>query len=353
MMGVNTKARSDRGHAAAGARVGARNRETERPPPTRRAASPMSLGSRAWGGVLKRTVSEFRRDNLTDLAAALTYYGILAVFPAIIVLVSILGLVGHSATQPLIENLGKVAPGTAKSVFTSAIDNLDKSRGAAGIIFVVGLAGAIWSASSYVAAFMRASNAIYDIEEGRPVWKTFPVRVGITVVMMVLLAISSVAVVLTGALAKQVGNLIGVGSSAVQVWDIAKWPALVVLVSFMLSILYWAAPNVKHPGFRWLSPGSILAVAAWLIASGAFALYVANFSSYNKTYGALAAVVVFLVWLWISNIAILLGAELNAELERGRAIEAGQPAETEPFAEPRDTRKMLDRSDAVGRARSA
>src|SRR2546423_349029 len=302
--------------------------------------APTGLRMSSWAGVFKRTLTEFRQDNLTDLAAALTYYGVLAIFPAIIALVSILGLIGHSATQPLIENLGKVAPGPAKSIFTSAIQNLNKSQGAAGIIFFAGLAGALWSASGYVAAFMRASNTIYDVEEGRPIWKTLPVRTGVTVVTVVLLAISSVAVVLTGGLAKQVGNLVGVGSSAVQVWDIAKWPVLVLLVSFMLAILYWAAPNVRHPGFRWLSPGAILAVAVWLIASGAFALYVANFSSYNKTYGALAAVIVFLVWLWISNIAILLGAELNAELERERFIEAGNPPEREPFIEPRDTRKM-------------
>src|SRR5437588_9356208 len=301
---------------------------------------PTGLTVGSWGGVFKRTVTEFRQDNLTDLAAALTYYGLLAIFPAIIALVSILGLIGHSATQPLIENLSKVAPGPAKSIFTSAIQNLNKSQGAAGIIFIAGLAGALWSASGYVAGFMRASNAIYDVEEGRPIWKTLPVRVGVTVVVVILLAICSVAVVLTGGLAKQVGNLIGVGSSAVQVWDIAKWPVLVLIVSFMLAILYWASPNVKHPGFRWLSPGAIVAVAVWLIASAAFALYVANFSSYNKTYGALGGVVVFLVWLWISNVAILLGAELNAELERGRLIEAGHPADREPFVEPRDTRKM-------------
>jgi membrane protein len=307
--------------------------------------TPSGLRARSWGGVFKRTVTEFRQDNLTDLAAALTYYGVLAIFPAIIALVSILGLIGHSATQPLIENLGKVAPGPAKSIFTSAIQNLNKSQGAAGIIFIAGLAGALWAASGYVAAFMRASNAIYDVEEGRPIWKTLPVRVGVTVVMVILLAISSVAIVLTGGLAKQLGTLIGVGSSAVQVWDIAKWPVLVLLVSFMLAILYWAAPNVKHPGFRWLSPGGMLAVAVWLIASGAFALYVANFSSYNKTYGALAAIVVFLVWLWISNIAILLGAEFNAELERGRCIEAGNPPDREPFIEPRDTRKMKTKEE--------
>ena len=198
----------------------------------------------------------------------------------------------------------------------------------------------IWAASGYVGAFMRASNRIYDIEEGRPIWKTVPVRLGVTVVMVILLALSSVAVVLTGGLARQAGKLLGVGSTAVSVWDIAKWPVLLGIVSLMFAILYWAAPNVRHPGFRALSPGGIVAVAAWVIASAAFALYVANFSSYNKTYGALAAVVVFLVWLWVSNVAALLGAEFNAELERGRWIEAGHPADEEPFVEPRDTRKM-------------
>src|SRR6202035_1240114 len=281
-------------------------------------ASPTGLSLRSWLGVIGRTVREFRRDNLTDLAAALTYYGVLAVFPALIALVSVLGLVGHSATQPLIENLGKVAPGPAKSIFTSAIRGIQKSRGAAGVIFIASVAGALWSASAYVAAFMRASNVIYDVEEGRPIWRTMPVRVGVTIVMVFLLAASTVAVVLTGSLAKDVGGLLGVASSAVGVWDIAKWPLLLVIVSGMFTLLYWASPNVKQVGVRWLTPGGTLAVAAWVLASGAFALYVANFSSYNETYGALAAVVVFLVWLWLSNIAVLLGAEFNAELERGR-----------------------------------
>jgi membrane protein len=303
-------------------------------------SGPTKLGARSWLGVLKRTVAEFRQDNLTDWAAALTYYGVLAIFPAIIALVSILGLVGTSATQPLLDNIGKVAPGPAKTILTSAIRNLQKGQGAAGIIFFVGLAGALWSASGYVAAFMRASNAIYDIEEGRPIWKTLPLRVGMTLVLVVLLAISAVAVVLTGGLAKQVGNVIGVGSSAVNVWDIAKWPVLLLIVSFMFALLYWASPNAKHAGFRWVSPGGLFAVIVWVIASAAFAFYVAHFSSYNKTYGALAGIVVFLVWLWISNIAVLLGAELNAELERGRRIEAGHPTDREPFVEPRDTRKL-------------
>jgi membrane protein len=294
-----------------------------------------------WWPVLKRTFKEFKDDNLTDWAAALTYYSVLAIFPALIVLVSLLGLIGESATQPLIDNLGSVAPGPAREIMTNALENLQGDRGAAGVLFVVGLLAALWSASGYVAAFMRASNSIYDMEEGRPVWKTLPVRVGLTLVLLFLLAITAIAVVLTGGIAQKVGDLIGLGSSAVDAWNIAKWPVLLLVVSFMFALLYWAAPNVKHPGFRWISPGGVLAVVAWLIASGAFALYVSNFGSYNKTYGALGGVVVFLVWLWISNIVILLGAEFNAELERERAIEDGmRPEDKEPFAEPRDTRKM-------------
>jgi len=302
---------------------------------------PTDLGARGWWAALKRTFREFKEDNLSDRAAALTYYSVLAIFPALIVLVSILGLVGESATKPLIDNLGTVAPGPAKQIFTDAIKNLQGDQGAAGVVFVIGLLGALWSASGYVAAFMRTSNAIYDMPEGRPVWKTLPVRVGLTIVLLVLLAVSTIAVVLTGGLAEKVGDLIGLGSTAVTVWNIAKWPVLLLVVSFMFALLYWAAPNVKQPGFRWVSPGGILAVVGWLIASGAFALYVGNFGSYNKTYGSLGGVIVFLVWLWISNIVILLGAEFNAELERGRAIEAGmRPEDKEPFAEPRDTRKM-------------
>ena len=311
-------------------------------PGERAPEGPTDLKRRSWVGVLKRSVSEFKEDNLTDWAAALTYYGILAIFPALIVLVSVLGLIGDSATQPLIDNLGEVAPGPAQEIFTSAIENLQGSQGAAGVFFILGLAGALWSASGYVAAFMRASNSIYDIEEGRPIWKTVPTRVVLTLVLLILLAISAVAVTLTGGLAKEVGGVLGLSDTAITVWNIAKWPVLLLVVSFMFGLLYWAAPNVKHPKFRWVTPGGVLAVIGWVIASLAFAFYVANFGSYNKTYGALAGPIVFLVWLWVSNIMVLLGAEFNAELERGRAIEAGHPEHEEPFVEPRDTRKMSD-----------
>ena len=316
--------------------------QAERDSRERAPEKPSRLRKRSWFGVLKRTIREFKEDNVTDWAAALTYYGVLAIFPAIIALVSVLGLIGPSATQPLITNVGQLAPGSVHTILTQAIQNLEHSRGAAGLLFIVGIAGAIWSASGYIAAFMRASNAIYDIEEGRPIWMTLPVRIFITVLMLALLAISAIAVVMTGSLAAQIGKVLGVGSTAVRVWDIAKWPVLLLVVSFMFSILYWAAPNVKHPGFRWLSPGGVFAVAIWVIASGLFAFYVANFSSYNKTYGTLAGVIIFLVWLWISNIAVLLGAEWNAEIERARVIESGQPADEEPFVEPRRAPKQRE-----------
>jgi membrane protein len=304
------------------------------------ADTPTDLEKRSWWGTLKRTGKEFQEDNLTDWAAALTYYGVLSIFPALLALVSILGLVGDSATQPLIDNLGKVAPGAAKDIFTSAIENLQKSSGAAGIAFIVGLALALWSASGYVAAFMRASNAIYDVGEGRPIWKTVPTRVLTTLVLLLMLALVAVGVTFTGGLAEQAGKVIGVEGTAITVWNIAKWPVILLIVITMFAILYWAAPNVKHPKFRWISPGGVVAVVVWIVASAAFAFYVANFGSYNKTYGALAGVIVFLLWLWISNIAVLLGAEFNAELERSRQIEAGHPEDREPFLEPRDTRKL-------------
>jgi membrane protein len=301
---------------------------------------PGELDRGSWWQAIKRTVREFREDNLTDWAAALTYYAILAVFPALLALVSIVGLMGSSTTQSLIDNLGQVAPGPAKDIFTSAIENLQQNQGAAGIMLIVGLALAIWSASGYVSAFMRASNTIYDVEEGRPVWKSVPTRVGTTLVLLLLLAITAVGVVLTGGLAEQVGKVLGIDKTAVDVWNIAKWPVLIGIVSLMFAILYYAAPNVKHPKFRWVSPGGVVAVILWIAASAAFAFYVASFSSYNETYGAIGGVIVFLTWLWITNIAVLFGAELNAELERGRQIEAGMPEKREPFLEPRDTRKM-------------
>ena len=294
---------------------------------------------RSWKAVPKRTLKEFKDDNLTDWAAALTYYGVLSIFPALLALVSILGLLGTSTIRPLIDNLGAIAPGAARDVLSGILEQLEHNRGGAGIALIIGIALALWSASGYIAAFMRASNIVYDIGEGRPVWKTLPTRLAITVVVVVLLAAIAVGVVFTGGLAERTGEVLGLGDTAVTVWNIAKWPVMIVLFMLIVALLYWASPNVKRP-FRWVSPGSVMAVVIWIVASALFALYVANFGSYNRTYGSVAAIIIFLIWTWISNIAILLGLEFNAELERGRALETGHPPGDEPYVEPRDTRKL-------------
>jgi membrane protein len=308
------------------------------------AERPTQLPGRSWWAAVKRTIREFRVDNLSDWAAALTYYGVLSIFPALLVLVSLIDLAGRGTIRTLLDNLGQVAPGSVNQILATAIKNLQATRGSAGVLALVGLAVALWSASGYIAAFMRASNAIYDVPEGRPIWKTLPIRLGVTVVVMVLLAVSAVAVVATGGVADRLGRLLGIGSAAVTAWNILKWPVLLLVVSFMFALLYWASPNARQ-GFRWVTPGGILAVVVWVLASVAFAIYVANFGSYNKTYGSLASVIIFLVWLWLSNTAILLGAELNAELERGRAIAGGHPEDREPYMELRDTSKIRERDD--------
>jgi len=297
---------------------------------------------------LKRTFKEFSADDLTDSAAALTYYGVLALFPAIIALVSIIGLVGSSATDPLLENVGKVAPGPAREILTDAINNLASSQGAAGFAFVLGLLLALNAASGYVGAFTRASNEIYEVKEGRPIWKLKPAQIAITLVLILLLVVVAVGVTVTGPLADQVGKVLGVGSAATPVWDLAKIPVLLAVVSFMIAFLYWAAPNVKQPGFKFVSPGGVVALVIWIVASLLFAFYVANFGSYNKTYGSLGGVIAFLVWLWITNIAILFGAEFNAELQRSQQREAGERAPLdEPFLEPRDASK-LEKQESKG-----
>ncbi|GAA4785272.1 YihY/virulence factor BrkB family protein [Streptomyces ziwulingensis] len=310
--------------------------------------NPAKLGKRSWGAVFKGTVKEFKDDELTDRAAALTYYGVLALFPALLVLVSLLGIAGKSTTDQVLDNVKKLAPGSARDIISDAVQQLQGGGGIGSVMAVVGIVLALWSASGYVAAFIRTANAVYDMPEGRPVWKLLPVRLGVTVVLLVLAVASALIVVFTGGLAREAGSWLGIGDTALTVWSLAKWPVLVILVIIMIAILFWATPNVKGRGFRWITPGSVLALVIWLIASAAFAFYVANFASYNKTYGTLAGVIVFLVWLWISNIAILLGLEFDAELARQRAVAGGMHPREEPYVPPRDTSTWddQDRRDA-------
>jgi membrane protein len=291
---------------------------------------------------VKRTFTEFSEDNMSDWAAALTYYGLLSLFPALIAMVSIIGLVGDpkTTTKTITDVVTQLGPKSAASTFSGPIKSITAHKSAAGILFVVGLATALWSASGYVGAFMRAANIIYETPEGRPFWKLRPLQILVTLVMIILLILLALGVVLTGPVVKAVASPIGVGSTAVSVWNIAKWPVMVLVVILMFGVLFHAAPNVKLRGFKWVTPGAAFAIVLWLLVSVAFAFYVANFGSYDKTYGSLGGVVALLVWVWITNCALLLGMELNAERERSREIEEGVPrAEREIQLEPRDEPK--------------
>lgn len=301
-----------------------------------RLRGPADLPWRSWWGVVTRSVGEFQRDNLTDWAAALTYYSVLSLFPGLIVLTAGLGMLGRDDTRALVDTMREIAPGSGTDLLVDAVNNIEEAQTPAGPLALLGLASALWTASAYIGAFMRATNAIYDIAEGRPVWKTVPVRVALTAAVVVLLGVCTVGVVVSGSLAEQIGRWLGLGHATITVWGIAKWPVMMVLIALVFALLYWAAPNVRQPGFRWLTPGSALAVLVWAGASWGFAFYVGHFGSYNRVYGSLGGVVVFLVWLWISNIAVLLGAELDAELARARSMAHGHPEDDEPYLPPRD-----------------
>lgn len=304
--------------------------------------SPTALGKRTWFATVKRTAKEFSNDNLTDWAAALTYYAVLSIFPALIAMMSILGLVVDPATitRVITDVVSQLGPQSAVDTFTGPLEEISKNQETAFVGLIVGVTLAIWTASNYVGAFMRASNAVYEREEGRPFWKLKPLQLLVTLVLVLLAAAVVVALIVSGPVAEAIGSAIGLGDTAVTVWQIGKWPVMLLVVMVMLAILYWSAPNAKPAGLRWVSPGSVVAVAVWILASIAFAIYVAEFASYNKTYGALGGVIVFLVWLWITNIAILLGAEFDAELERERELEAGVNAKDEIKLPPRDTTKL-------------
>jgi membrane protein len=302
---------------------------------------PTDLKPRNWKQLLKRTVKEFQDDNLTDWAAALTYYSVLALFPALLVLTAVLGIFGQQNTiDTFIGSLRDAGLASAADNIEGPLEGVVNSKGGAGALLGFGLLGAIWSASGYLGAFIRASNAIYEVPEGRPFWKLRPLQIALTVAGILVLAFVLIGLVISGPLAEAVGDAIGFGSEAVTVYSIAKWPVLIGVMMLLFAALYYAAPNVKQPKFRWVTIGGVVAVLIWIAASVAFGFYVSNFGSYNKTYGTLGGVISFLVWMWITNLAVLFGAELDAELERERELELGINAHDEIKLPPRDTTKI-------------
>ena len=332
--------------------------ERERPEPddARKPDAPTDLTRPSWIFVLRKTAREFSKDQCTDLAAALTYYAVLAAFPAVIALMSLVGLFGQGpkSVDTLLQILSDAGAASVADTLRPTIERLADTPGA-GLALVLGLAGALWSASGYVGAFGRAMNRMYEVGEGRPVWKLRPAMLLVTFVLVVLAAVALLGLVVTGPVAESVGEAIGLGSTVVMVWDVVKWPIMLVVVMLIVAVLYWATPNVRQPRFRWLSVGAALAILVWIVCTVAFGFYVANFSAYDKTYGSLAGIIVFLLWLWITNLALLFGAELDAELERARELQAGMGAEESIQLPARDVRNIekaeKKHDDDVRRAR--
>jgi membrane protein len=314
--------------------------------------TPTDLPAGGWWSTAKRAFAEFRADDMPTWAAALTYYAVLSLFPALIVMVALIGIAGEypKTSDAILDIVGSIGPRSAVDTLRGTIEGVVQNKGGAGALLGIGLAGAIWSASGYIGAFFKAANAIYEVEEGRPVWKLKPIQLALTIVFLVLTAFGAVVFVASGSIAKSIGDVVGLGDTAVTVWTYAKWPVLALAVMGLIAVLYWAAPNVKQPKMRWITPGGAIGFVTLIVASALFAFYVSNFGSYNKTYGTLAFVPLFLTWLWIANLALLFGAEFDAELERQRRIEGGmRPVDAEPFLPPRDEPKEPRDGAAIAR----
>jgi membrane protein len=328
--------------------IGASERLQHAPSPEdpRKPDSPKELGKVGWKYTLRKTMREFTSDQCTDIAAALVYYSVLSIFPALIALISLLGVFGQGqkSVDTILQVLGSVAPADALDTLRGPIEGFVNSP-ASGFALVSGIVLAIWSASGYVGAFTRAMNRIYEIDEGRPFWKLKPVQLLVTVIGIVMIFIVVLMLVISGPVTEAIGNVIGLGGAVQTVWEIAKWPVIALILVVMVAILYYATPNVKQPKFRWMSIGALVALLVLVVASVLFGLYVTNFSNYAKNYGALAGVVIFLLWLWIANLALLFGAELDAEIERGRELRGGIAAEDDIQLPPRDVKKSAKNAD--------
>jgi membrane protein len=315
---------------------GSQSSRPEAAPPRRRFRWPVhrrkprtfgELPAGSWRRVAKRTFDQYRADGVTNLAAALTYRSVLSVFPGLIALVALLGVLGQypQTFNAVLQIVGGFAPSSTVQSVSGPVRQVITDKGGAGALLGIGLVGAVWAASGYVGTFSWAANVIWEARRGRSWYRQWPLNVGVTLVALGLVTVVLSALVLTGPIANSVGDQLGIGSTAVQIWSFGKWPTIVVVVTLMISGLYYIAPNVRPPSWRWLTPGAALAVIVWTLATAVFGLYIANFGSYNKTYGTLGAIVTFLIWVWLTNIAMLLGIELDSEIERERQLSIDQP----------------------------
>jgi membrane protein len=287
----------------------------------------MRLTRRARLRAFGRATAELFGDKLTDRAAAMTYYGILAIFPGLLVLVAAFSLLGTPAARSVVDGVRSLSFGPTQQVLAEGISAIPTfNRRDLGIIALVSLAIAFYSSTGYVGAFIRATYDMYDGAEPRPVWRMIPIRFMVTVLTGSFLALSALVVVFTGWFATELGSLVGLAPNRVRVLTVVRWPVLVVAFGLLLALLYWTAPHSRRVGFRWITSGTILATTVWVIVSACFAFYVTNFDSYNRIYGALGGVVVFLVWTWLTNVAVLFGAEFDAELSREREALREVPA---------------------------
>ncbi|AWB87602.1 YihY/virulence factor BrkB family protein [Mycetocola zhujimingii] len=326
------------------------------PNDSRKPDDPSDVKKPSWGYVFKRTIREFGRDKCTTLAAALTYYAVLAIFPALLALISLIGLFGEAGetTKLLLQIIETAGSESTAETLRGPIEQLASAPGA-GLALVIGLLGAIWSASGYVNAFSQAMNQVYEVDEGRPFWKLRPVILLITVVLLLIAVVIILLLIISGPIAKAIGDVIGLGDVAVTVWNIAKWPVIAILAIIMVAVLYYGTPNVKQPKFKWMTLGAFIALLVMAIATVGFFFYVSNFSNYQATYGSIAGVIIMLLWLWLMNLSLLFGAEFDAEMERGRQLQGGIEAEDSLQLPPRDTKaseKKLDKEkDDIERGR--
>ena len=280
----------------------------------------------AWR-VIKRTVIAFYDNQMTHHAAALTYYGLMSLFPALLVAVSLLGLLGQypETYDAIIGAIREVSPDATIDTFDSALRTALEHKGSAAVAFVVGLLVALYGTTGVLEAARRALNVAFEVENGRSFLQRKATDIVSSVVLMVLVLITLVLVFVGGGFAEAVFDLIGLGSTAEEVWAVARWPAAVATAMLVFSWVYYVTPDVEQRSFRWVTPGAAVGVAIWMLASAAFAFYLANLNDLNATYGSFGAALVLIFWLWLSNVAMLFGAQLNAEIERQQQLAEGVP----------------------------